>query len=156
MTGPVLGQPSGSIELQSIVPHVPPVLSLSRLEAADEQSLTACVEVESDSIFCDSPEGVPVWVALEYLGQAVAALEGLRALSDGRAVPKGYLLGTRQFVTPIEFFPIGAELKVKVAEVYAAPNGLAVFDGCISMRQLTLECRFSVYRLQSNLDLVDG
>lgn len=156
MASPAPGDRSGNIRIQSIVPHVPPVLSLGRLEAADEHSLTAWVEVNKDSIFCVGPDGVPVWVALEYLGQAVAALEGLRALNEGRAVPMGYLLGTRQLETPIESFPIGAELRIKVAEVHASPNGLAVFDGSISMPNVTLECRFSVYRLLSNEDLTDG
>ena len=145
-----VGAACGEIDVEAVVPHVPPVLSLSRLEAVGDNTLTATATIGRDSIFCSSDQGVPVWIALEYLGQAVAALEGIRASREGRPVPLGYLLGTRRFVTPIEVFPVGAQLTITVTEVHAAPDGLAVFDGRISAGTVTLDCRFSVYRLTSD------
>jgi predicted hotdog family 3-hydroxylacyl-ACP dehydratase len=136
----------GGAEIAVLVPHAPPVLALDSIVSADESSLHARITVRQDSAFCESDAGVPVWVGLEYMGQAVAALEGIRARRSGQPVPVGYLLGTRQFVTTIQFFPVGAVLNVTVREVHSDPGGLAVVDGAISGDGIELECRFSVFK----------
>jgi predicted hotdog family 3-hydroxylacyl-ACP dehydratase len=88
------------------------------------------------------------------MGQAAAALEGLRARRSGRPMPSGYLLGTRRFVTNIAFFPVGSELNVRVREVHADPGGLVVVDGTIWGDGIDLECRFSVFK--KTIDGVDA
>lgn len=134
------------LDISTLVPHAPPVLSLDRIDHVDESGLSARITIREDSIFCESRTGVPVWVALEYFGQAVAALEGVRARSSGRPVPVGYLLGTRRFLTPIQAFPAGARLQLSVRELHAEPTGLAIFHGAIEGEGIAIECRFSVYR----------
>lgn len=134
------------LDISTLVPHAPPVLSLDRIDHVDESSLSAQVTIREDSIFCESGAGVPVWIALEFFGQAVAALEGVRARSSGRPLPVGYLLGTRRFLTPIQAFPVGARLQLSVRELHADPTGLALFHGTIEVGGIAIECRFSVYR----------
>lgn len=134
------------LDISTLVPHAPPVLALDRIDHVDESSLSARVTIREDSIFCEPGVGVPVWVALEFFGQAVAALEGVRARDSARPVPVGYLLGTRRFLTPIQAFPVGARLQLSVRELHADPTGLALFHGAIEGEEIAIECRFSVYR----------
>lgn len=142
-------------EIAELVPHAPPVLALERIVSADWDSLHGRITIRRDSAFCESDLGVPVWVGLEFLGQAAAALEGLRARRRGMPMPSGYLLGTRRFVTGTEFFPVGAGLDVRVREVHADSGGLVVVDGSIRGDGIDLECRFSVFKKASDGDNVN-
>ncbi len=139
-------QDLGEADIAALVPHAPPVLALDRIVSVDDMSLHARITVRRDSAFCDSDAGVPVWVGLEYMGQAAAALEGIRARRSGKPVPAGYLLGARQFVTSTQVFPVGTVLDVTVREVHMDPGGLAVVDGTIRGEGIDLKCRFSVFK----------
>jgi predicted hotdog family 3-hydroxylacyl-ACP dehydratase len=143
-------QELGDAEIATLVPHAPPVLALDRILSADDMSLHARMTVRRDSAFCDSDAGVPVWVGLEYMGQAAAALEGLRARRTGKPMPSGYLLGARRFVTSTQVFPVGAVLDVTVREVHMDPGGLAVVDGAIRGEGIDLKCRFSVFKKEND------
>ena len=142
-------QDLGDTEIGALVPHAPPVLALDRILSADEMSLHARMTVRRDSAFCESDAGVPVWAALEYMGQAAAALEGIRARRSGKPIPAGYLLGARRFVTSTQFFPVGAVLNVTVREVHMDPSGLAIVDGAICGDGIDLKCRFSVFKKEN-------
>jgi predicted hotdog family 3-hydroxylacyl-ACP dehydratase len=143
---PVLDMPIAGEALAALLPHAPPILALEAILAADDASLLARARASRDSPFCEGERGVPFWVALEFMGQAVAALEGLKARRVGRPPPVGYLLGTRRMAAGPGQMPADAELLVRVVEAGAGPDGLAAFDGCVSWDGGELACRFSVYR----------
>lgn len=87
--------------LEELLPHRAPMLLLDAVESFDPQSrtLTARVVVTPGQValFGDA-EGVPNWVAIEYMAQASAALAGCydRHVAPERAARPGLLLGTRR------------------------------------------------------------
>ena len=64
-------------QLDELIPHRPPMVLLDAVESFDPDalSLTARVTITPESLFCE-PEGVPNWVAIEYMAQTAAALVG--------------------------------------------------------------------------------
>ena len=106
-----------NIPVSELVPHDPPMVLLDRVLAFEESTLVAEVTIRSDSMFCDG-EGVPGWVGLEYMAQAVAAHAGLQARQRGEPPVIGYLLGTRSYSCEAETFPVGEKLTVYVESLF--------------------------------------
>jgi predicted hotdog family 3-hydroxylacyl-ACP dehydratase len=90
---------------------------LDRVLTFEESTLVAEVTIHADSMFFDG-EGVPGWVGLEYMAQAVAAHAGLQARQRGEPPAIGYLLGTRSYQCDAETFPVGETLTVHVEALF--------------------------------------
>ena len=60
------------IPVKELLPHDPPMVLLDRVTSYDESTLTAEVDISTESMFCGD-DGVPGWVGVEYMAQAVAA-----------------------------------------------------------------------------------
>lgn len=129
-----------------VLPHRPPLLLLTRVTAWGPDSLTGEVDVGADGPFAEPGKGVPRWVALEYMAQAVGALDGIRLREAGSDVPPGYLLGTRRLEHVDGYFAPGATLRVAVREVLQGENGLGVFSCRLDDGERSLECQLTVYR----------
>jgi len=142
------GAPGAGLDLRpgDFLPHASPVLALEAITHATSGCLEGRVKLEPDSPFIVEELGVPHWCALEFMSQAVAALEGLRARLRGEAPPIGYLLGTRSLRSPVEYLPAEALYTVRVEEVLAHPDGFAAFDGSIRWDAGEISCRLSVFR----------
>jgi predicted hotdog family 3-hydroxylacyl-ACP dehydratase len=75
-----------------------------------------------------TPQGVPAWVGIEYMAQAVAAWSGAKARKVGGSPRIGYLLGCRRYEAAVPVFEAGAELVVHAQCELTAENGLGMFD----------------------------
>jgi predicted hotdog family 3-hydroxylacyl-ACP dehydratase len=117
---------------------------LDRVLAFEESSLVAEVTIRSDSMFCES-DGVPGWVGLEYMAQAVAAHAGLQARQRGEPPAIGYLLGTRSYVCEAETFPVGKTLTVHVESLFVE-MGLGAFACRIEADRLLAKATVNVYQ----------
>ena len=62
------------------------------------------------------------------MGQAVAALAGVRARRDGERVRVGFLVGTRHYEPHASHFPFGITLTVAIESVIENTSGLHVFN----------------------------
>ena len=71
--------------------------------------------------------GVPAWVGVEYMAQAIAAWAGCHARGQGRTPPIGFLLGTRRYDSAVERFDSGRVLRVEARRELLGENGLGVF-----------------------------
>jgi predicted hotdog family 3-hydroxylacyl-ACP dehydratase len=71
--------------------------------------------------------GMPCWVGLELMAQAMAAWAGKRAQDEQKPVKVGFLLGTRRFESTMSHFPLGAQLFICAKEELVSDDGLAVF-----------------------------
>ncbi len=109
------------------VPHGEPMSLLDDIVAFDGTTIEATVRIRPDSLFA-GPEGVPNWVGMEYMAQAIGAAAGLRMVAAGDEVQLGFLVSIRRIAFAEDFFPPGAELRVHAQEVIIAANGLATFD----------------------------
>ncbi len=110
-----------------LVPHSRTMSLLTNIVEYGDDWLNAEVHVTPESTFADD-QGVPAWIGLEYMAQAIAAWGGRKERLKG-AVPKiGFLLGTRKYLCDADYFPIGQKLLVKIQVEMIAENGLNVFN----------------------------
>lgn len=117
-------------------PHLPPIEHfvahrgamslLSRLVAVDADHALAEVDVGPCSAFARD-DGVPAWVGIEYMAQAVAAWAGAQARAAGREPAVGYLLGSRRYSARQAVFVHGRTLRIGVRRELIADNGLGQF-----------------------------
>ena len=64
------------------VPHRGAMNLLETVERCDDESIVARVRVPDHGLFV-GVDGVPAWVGIEYMAQAVAAWSGARARCRG-------------------------------------------------------------------------
>lgn len=123
---------------------------LDRVIDYEDDSLTAQVTIVKDSLFVE-PSGVPAWVGIEYMAQAIAAYSGMMARSAGQKVSIGFLIGTRKYTCNQPYFPLGSTLKVSVHEELLGDNGLGVFRCKITADNIEANASLSVFQ-PNNLD----
>ncbi len=123
---------------------------LDTLLEAGEESLLAEVTPRCQSLFA-VPEGIPAWVGIEWLAQAIAAWSGRRALAKGGTPRIGFLLGSRHYHCEVAHFPFDRPVRVEVTLDYLAGNGLGAFRGrLLDTEEYTLaEAALSVYEPDS-------
>lgn len=127
------------------VPHRGPLSLLDQVEHCDDHGIEARVRVPADGVFGDD-EGVPAWVGIEYMAQAVAAWSGARARVAGGSPKIGYLLGSRRYEAMVPVFDVGAELRVMAQCELMGENGLGMFDCRIEQGgRVVASGRLSVY-----------
>ena len=117
-----------------VLPHAAPMILLDRILEFDAHSLTAALTVPANGLFNDPALGgaVPAYVAIEYMAQAIAALDGCHVRRTGQAPKIGFLLGTRRFESNVPCFQPGTELTVHVSEVIKGDNGMVVFAATVN------------------------
>ncbi len=116
--------------ISEFMPHDRPMALLTRLIEARPGRLVAEVQIGSESMFYRPGEGVASYLSLEYMAQAVAALDGFWKAKNGRTPSIGFLLGTRAMPLARPFFNVGEVLTVTVVERFNDGN-MASFDGCV-------------------------
>jgi len=109
------------------VPHRGPMSLLDGVEHCDDLAIVARVRVPADGLF-HCADGVPAWVGIEYMAQAVAAWSGARSRAGGGSPRIGYLLGSRRYEAAVPAFGVGAELRVFASCELMGDNGLGMFD----------------------------
>ena len=146
--GGELGPHQYSVE--QLLPHAEPMVLLDEILDYGGDELTAALTIRDDSHFLQS-EGVPSYVGIEYMAQAVAAYGGFEALKEQRPIRVGYLLGTRKFVAKVPFFRIGDRLKVRVSVIYV--DVLSSFACQIWVdEEIVAEANLSVYQPTEGAD----
>lgn len=127
-----------------VVPHGPPMCLLDDVIQFDEQSLEAKVTIHPDSMFCEE-SGVPAWVGIEYMGQAIAAWAGVQAREQGNPVKIGFLVSCRKYDSPLSHFSVGSELRVSIQQVTEDTTGLQVFSCKIQGDEFEIEANLNVF-----------
>lgn len=122
------------------------MLLLTRVISWGPDELIGEVDISADSAFAEPGLGIPRWVGLEYMAQAVGALDGIRLREVGRQVPPGYLLGTRRLDQTDGYFQPGVTLRITVREVLQGDNGLGAFSCLLEDGERSLTCQLTVYR----------
>jgi predicted hotdog family 3-hydroxylacyl-ACP dehydratase len=119
--------PVDSVAIEDIVPHRGRMLLLDRLLARDEDSVAVGAVVAADNVFADH-QGVPAWVGIEYMAQAISAWAGCRGLARGEPARIGFLLGTRRYHGRSGHFAIGAQLRIEAHREIFGDNGMGMFS----------------------------
>ena len=99
--------------IYSVVPHRGKMCLLNRI-LSHQPEFTECeVRIGADSIFVGE-QGVPSWVGIEYMAQAVAAHDGLSASGRDGESKIGFLISIRKAVFFADFFYPGQVLRIQV------------------------------------------
>ena len=137
-----------SIPVSELLPHDPPMVLLDRVVSCDDTTLVAEVTIRPDSIFCDE-SGVPAWVGIEYMAQAVAAHAGAMARLRGDPPSIGYLLGTRSYQCSMAVYPIGETLTVHIEALFVEMS-LGAFSCRIEANETVASATINVYQPDDN------
>lgn len=115
--------------IAELLPHQPPAILLDEIveQTADGVVARACIQ-DTHPFFDPELGGVPVWVGIELMAQAVGAHAGLLGRQQGSPPRLGYLLGARRFAAGVAAFPPQSELRVEVGCQYLEDSGLGAYD----------------------------
>jgi predicted hotdog family 3-hydroxylacyl-ACP dehydratase len=110
-----------------MVPHSGKMSLLDNIVDYGDDWLQAEVHIEPDAMFADA-NGVPAWIGLEYMAQAISAWAGLQERLNGGTPKIGLLLGSRKYICSEDYFELGQTLLIKVHLEMSAENGLDIFN----------------------------
>ena len=113
-------------DIQRVVPHRGTMRLVDRLVDWDEDTVAVELRVPEEGPFSHA-EGVPAWVGVEYMAQAIAAWAGCRARAEGREPSIGFLLGTRRYTAHQPAFTPGSCLRVAAHGELRGDKGLGMF-----------------------------
>jgi len=113
--------------VSSLVSHRSTMLLLDTVVELDDDHIITRLTVRADGLF-DAGGKVPAWVGLEYMAQAMSALNGHTLLRQGKAVRLGFLAGTRDFATSVAAFGCGEVLHVSAIRDLQTEEGLGSFS----------------------------
>lgn len=113
-------------QIEDVVPHRGSLLLLDELLRWDDDGIEAALVVPAEGMFVE-PGGMPAWVGIEYMAQAIAAWAGCRARRDGHPPRLGFLLGSRRYSSTHAQFPCGTRLVVHARRELMGDNGLGLF-----------------------------
>ena len=102
------------------MPHELPMVLIDEICACDENSIVTQVLLHESHLFATGQQ-IPAWVGIELMAQSAAAWSGFNAQKNRsahgaglteKAVPIGYLLGTRDYRSNVGFFSVGSQLRI--------------------------------------------
>ncbi|MCP4331975.1 MAG: hypothetical protein GY785_04920 [Gammaproteobacteria bacterium] len=128
-----------------LVPHSGRMSLLTKIVDYGEDWLQAEVVITRESTFADE-RGVPAWIGLEYMAQAVAAYSGLQERLCGGMPKIGFLLGSRKYLCNAERFPIGQKLLLTVHPEMLGANSLNVFNCELQGEGISASALVNVYQ----------
>ena len=113
-------------DIEQVIPHRGTMLLVDRLLDWSDDTVAVELRVPAESPF-HVDGGVPAWVGVEYMAQAVACWAGCQAREQDRPPPIGFLLGTRRYDCAVPVFASGSLLRVEARRELLGENGLGVF-----------------------------
>lgn len=137
-----------SYSVLDVIPHDEPMSLLDDIVSYQEECLQARLRIRSDSQFCGD-KGVPAYVGIEYMGQAIAAFAGTDARMRDMPITVGFLVGARKYNSNCSVFEVGSTLDVTVERITDAGDGLSVFACAIQGRTPSNE----LIELSANLNV---
>lgn len=113
--------------IETLVPHRRAMRLVERVIESNETFVTAAATFRTGSQFEIEGIGVPTYVGVELMAQAVSALDGLKSAGEGEGREIGFLLGCRRYTAHQPTFVIGREYFVS-AELSFLDEPMSVFD----------------------------
>ncbi len=103
------------------------MLLIERVLAFSGEEIEVLARMAADHPLAE-PRGIPAWVGIELMAQAVSVFSALELRELGEAPRIGLLLGTRKFEARSPYFAVGAPLRVRATLTLRDDTGLGVFD----------------------------
>ena len=120
------------VSLDELLPHRPPMVLIDEVESFDPEAkrLVARVTIGANQLFFDG-QGVPNWVAIEYMAQTAAALAGCydRHVAPGQPARPGLLLGTRKLDLRLPRFEAGKTYRIFAENAFSDSDAASFVCG---------------------------
>lgn len=144
--------------VDGLLPHRGPLRLVDTLMDYGNDHLKVSLAVRDHAPFGDGLGGVPGYVGLEYMAQAISVFSGLELHARGAAPRIGLLVGTRQYRATVPRFMHGEILEVSVRRLMGSDGEVWVFHGHITGRggQLLAEAQVKAYRPEDIQDFLHG
>jgi predicted hotdog family 3-hydroxylacyl-ACP dehydratase len=107
-----------STPIDEFVAHRPPMRLLDRIIAISENEAVAETVVRADNPFFEPGRGIPAYVGLEMMAQAIAAIDGAKRRNKGLPAKIGFLLGCRRYVVRRANFEESMRLTIAAKMVF--------------------------------------
>jgi predicted hotdog family 3-hydroxylacyl-ACP dehydratase len=104
------------------------MLLLERVREFSPTHVEVSMTVPQNHPLVDQARGMPAWVGVELMAQAVSVFSALELRARGLPPRIGLLLGARSFDAQAPYFSIGAELHVRATLALRDAAGLGAFD----------------------------
>ena len=118
--------------IEELLPHRGAMLLLDSVLSADESSIVAHVTVPDVAWYSDEQGGMPAWIGIELMAQAIAAHAALQGRLKGKAPKRGVLLGCRAYRASQSRAAAGALLKVSAKMAVIDASGFGAYDCTIA------------------------
>jgi len=129
-----------------LLPHSTPMVLLDAVNTVSADAVAARTRPRRDDLLASAAgSGMPAWMGMEYLAQAVAAWSGYHELCRGRSVGPGFLVGTRAFRSSVGLIPWGLPLSITAQRLLEDPAGVSVFEGRVTGEGVAQGGRIKVY-----------
>jgi len=133
--------------IEELLTHRGNMRLIERVLACGDEGIQVEARVDGNAWYADSEGGMPAWIGIELMAQAIAALVGLNAREKGLPPKQGLLLGTRSFSSRVLAFARDAVLRVDAREIFQEANGLAAFDARIQLAgEVVAEATLKVFQ----------
>ena len=133
-----------TFNILDVIPHDQPMSLLDNILEHNEAGLTAGVTITNQSLFAED-QGVPSWVGVEYMGQAIAAYAGVCARKQNQPVKIGFLVSVRRYEPGCAFFPIFSHLEIHAEPITDSDTGLQVFNCRIKGTNIDIRANLNVF-----------
>jgi predicted hotdog family 3-hydroxylacyl-ACP dehydratase len=120
------------MDIAELLPHKGRAVLIDEVLDDTPDSIRVAAHIRSTHPFFVAGHGVPSWVGIEMMAQAIAAHAGLNGRRQQRGPRAGMLLGTRRYETTTAYFPEGANLEILAAREFGENNGLAACNCDVS------------------------
>ena len=123
--------------IDELLPHRGGMLLVERVLGWREDWVSVSATPQRGTWYAEA-NGMPSWIGIELIAQAISAYVGLTARRRGEPPKKGVLLGTRAYRATRSWFPFGAPLTIDAALSFRDASGLGAFDGSIALAGATV------------------
>lgn len=140
------------LKIEDIIPHSGDMILIDEIVSHNGENLIATRSIrESDPFYRPGTDpvmggtaGIPSWVGLEFMAQAVAAWSGLRVRAEGGKPRSGFLVGAKKYRSSAAVFPLGCQLEIEV-RLRDRHGSLVVFEGKIVSDEIEAEAVLNIY-----------
>jgi len=139
-----------SYPIEQVVPHEHPMILVDALMAYDEISAQCQVNItKASNFYNEAKQGVPSYVAIEYMAQSIAAFANANEKDKGGEVAIGFLVSSRKLKVFVSNFTLGMQLNVFVEQLYVEESGLSAFDCFIEHdNERVAEAKINIFQPQ--------
>lgn len=113
--------------ISELLPHGAGFRLLDTLLDYGQDHVCCSATITPQAPFFVIERGVPGWVGIEYMAQAIAAYSGIMRRQSARPIELGLLLGTRRYHCSLPYFTDGTQLTVYAEQLVRDAAGIVVF-----------------------------